>query len=197
MEYLQPPTCHPCKQLPILAGIVPPHLWRDAATLNLARKALNDDSHLLHDVITRPSQQQRLKSCLPFSELTCQLLSAVPEGISKNEWVNSMWKSLWSASPPSMLHKFIDDPDDIPGEDLHRKEWTTLNRIRTGVRRYGLTMKKYGVREDPSCECGHNEQTADHIMYDCPKYHPPRGLSGLKNLDKETRAWLTSTELVS
>ena len=87
-----------------------------------------------------------------------------------------------------MLHKFIDDPDDIPVEDLTRKEWTTLNQIRIGVGHYGLTMKKYGLRGDLSCECSHNEQTADNIIYDCPKYCPPGGLSGLKNLDKEMRA---------
>ena len=39
----------PVFQLPVLAGIAPAVLWRKAATLALARKALKHDWHILHD----------------------------------------------------------------------------------------------------------------------------------------------------
>ena len=53
--------------------------------------------------------------------------------------------------------------EGVKGEDLGRKQWTTLNRLRTGVGRCKASMKKWGLADSAACECGEPEQTADHI----------------------------------
>ena len=60
--------------------------------------------------------------------------------------------------PASREH--VSDPGEgVKGGDLSGKQWTTLNRLRTGVGRYRSSMKKWGL----ACECGKPEQKADHI----------------------------------
>ena len=93
------------------------------------------------------------------------------------------------------LHRYINTPDQVPGQDLPRKQWTTFNRLRTGVGRFGALMKKWGLKSTSACECGVLEQTVDHIIDDCPHHRPPNGEQGLINLDDGTRSWLASTEL--
>ena len=98
-------------------------------------------------------------------------------------------------SEPCRLHHFIEDPTDVPGQDLPRKDWTTLNRLRTGVGRFGASMQRWGLKDNAHCECGEPSQTVEHVMTSCPTYRPPNGDQGLKDLDKETLDWLTATEL--
>ena len=49
----------PANQLPILTGIAPPTLRREASVLALSRKATNDDDHLLHKTDTETPQRAR------------------------------------------------------------------------------------------------------------------------------------------
>ena len=64
----------PVEQLPVLAGIPPAELCRRAASLALARRAMDPD-HLLHHTITREDIQPRLKSrpLLQAEKTFCQL----------------------------------------------------------------------------------------------------------------------------
>ena len=48
----------PVFQLPVLAGIAPAGLRRKAATLALARKAVKEDWHILHDTTKNEVQTQ-------------------------------------------------------------------------------------------------------------------------------------------
>jgi len=41
-----------------------------------------------------------------------------------------------------------------------------------------------------ACECGAEEQTVDHDVFECPIARPPHGLYGLNILDDETIEWL-------
>ena len=82
----------------------------------------------------------------------------------------------------------------IKGEDLSGKYWTTLNRLRTGVGRYRASMKKWGLADSATCECGEPEQTADHIINSCPLHRPPSE-AGFFEVGPQTRAWLQQTEL--
>ena len=42
-------------------------------------------------------------------------------------------KQKWEASGPTRVHRHVSDPGvGIKGEDLSRKHWTTLHRLRTG-----------------------------------------------------------------
>ena len=83
----------------------------------------------------------------------------------------------------------------VPGQHLPRKEWTTLNRLRTGVGRFGAAMHKWGLTDSAHCECGDPSQTVEHVMTSCPIYRPPNGDRGLTDLDNDTLDWLAKTEL--
>ena len=135
----------PLNQLPILARISPPTLRREAAVLALSRKATNHENHLLHQTVTETPKRARLKSRRPFAEHAHQLLRSTPVDISKSQWVNQAWTEKWKAADFSRLHRFVDEPGELLGEDLPRRQWTTLNRLCTGVGRFADTMKGWGL----------------------------------------------------
>ncbi|XP_068613734.1 GILT-like protein 1 [Brachionichthys hirsutus] len=73
-----------------------------------------------------------------------ELLHTTPADIPKESWVKARWRDEWKGAVPSRLHRCIEDPTDVPGQDLPRKERNTLNRLRTGVGRFAATMQKWG-----------------------------------------------------
>ena len=101
----------------------------------------------------------------------------------------------WEASGPTRVDRYVSDPGEgVKGEDLSRKQWTTLNRLRTGVGRYKASMKKWGLGDSAACESGEPEQTADHIINSCLLHRPPSE-AGIFEGGPMTRAWLQKTEL--
>ena len=123
----------PVNQLPVLAGIAPADVRREAAMLALSRKAHSSESHLLHKIVTETPRRVRLKSRRPFVTHAHELLRTSPADASKAAWVKARWRDQWKLAEPSRLHRYIDDPMDVPGQDLPQKQWTTLNHLRTGV----------------------------------------------------------------
>ena len=180
---------------PILAGIAPPTIRREAAVLALTRKAAKDEDHILHLVISERPSPARLKSRRPFAEHAHRLLRSTPEAVSSRSWLSTRWNEEWRAAEHSRLHSFINTPDHVPGQDLPRRQWTTYNRIRTGVGRFGEAMKRWGLKSTSECECGAPNQSVQHIMDDCTMHRPPNGDRGLTDLDEDTRIWLASTSL--
>ena len=78
-----------------------------------------------------------------------------------------------------------------PGADLPRREWVTLNRLRTGVGRFGASMYRWGLSPSAACLCGAPEQTADHILSECTRLGPPMGShTNLTNPCLATVEWL-------
>ena len=63
-----------------------------------------------------------------------------PTDISRMAWVSACWIDQWIAAEPSRLHHFIEDPLDVPGQDLPCKT-VDNNCLRTGVGHYGTTTK--------------------------------------------------------
>ena len=123
------------------------------------------------------------------------MLSVIPEDRSKDAWIAATWKQEWDSSGPTRVHRHISDPGEgVKGEDLSRKHWTTLNRLRTEVGRFRASMKKWGLGNSAACACGEPEQTADHIINNCPLHRPPFE-AGLFEVGPLTRAWLQHTEL--
>ena len=53
-------------------------------------------------------------------------------------------------------------------------------------------MFQWGLAPNATCECGAEEQTADHVILRCPIYRAPNGLRGLADLDDCSVTWLTS-----
>ena len=117
-----------------------------------------------------------------------QLVSSVPPQETVKHWTHARWAESW-ASTTTRLHKFIPTPSNSgQGVGLSRRAWTRLNRLRTGVGRFGANMLRWGLSTNDSCECG-AEQTTDHITSGrCPIYRPPEGINGLIVLDNASGA---------
>ena len=61
--------------------------------------------------------------------------------IIKDAWIAEAWKQEWEASGPTRVHRPVSDSGEgVKGEDLSRKHWTTLNRLRTVVGRDSLQI---------------------------------------------------------
>ena len=76
---------------------------------------------------------------------------------------------------------------------LPRAACVKLNRLRTGVGRFYLSMHKWGLVPSQNCECGASEQTADHVLTACLIHRAPHEARGLAVFDDKTRCWLNNT----
>ncbi|KAJ8409933.1 hypothetical protein AAFF_G00209740 [Aldrovandia affinis] len=59
------------------------------------------------------------------------MLNFTSEDISRDAWLAAAWKQEWESAGPSRVHRYIWDPGDgaIGGDDLPRRQWTTLNHF--------------------------------------------------------------------
>ena len=120
------------------------------------------------------------------------MLRSIPD---TSAWLAATWTQEWESAGPSRIHRYIWDPGaGVEGEDLPRRQWTLLNRLRTGVGCFKTSMKKWGLADSATCECGEPEQSAEHIINTCPLHKPPSE-AGLFQVGPETRAWLHNTKL--
>ena len=60
-------------------------------------------------------------------------------------------------------------------------------------RTFPLLLVQMGYGLHCGCECDAEEQTVDHVVFQCPIHRPPHGLHGLTVLDDETIDWLLNT----
>ena len=51
---------------------------------------------------------------------------------------------------------------------LDLTHWDWLNHLRTGVPHFHSSMHKWGMAPSAICECGVEDQTADHIIQKMP-----------------------------
>ena len=84
-------------------------------------------------------------------------------------WIAEAWKQEWEASGPTRVQHHVSDP----GEGVKGEQWTTLNRLRTGVGHYIPAMKKWGMADSAACESDEPEHTAAHTINSCPLHRPP------------------------
>jgi len=75
------------------------------------------------------------------------------------------------------------------GFDLERKDWTLLNRFRTGHGQCAATLHDWGIRDNPLCACG-SKQTMLHILNECPLTKFPGGLQAHHSADEDFCSWL-------
>ena len=185
----------PSVYLPVLSGIQPAELRRQEATISLANRSSLDPDHILHGQFHESQDvcRERLKSRRSFVPAARKLLDSLSEmDVRAAEWTNTKWDMEYSANALS-LHAFIPKASSRPlGMGLPRAAWVKLNRLRSGVGRFCSSMYKWGLAPLANCECGASEQTADHIISQCPIHRAPRGMFGLMILDDETRCWLKS-----
>ena len=185
----------PRENLPILSGIQPAELRRQGATLSLANRSSLDPGHILHDQLTESlaGSKDRLKSRHPFVPVARKLLHNLSKlGIRAVQGTKLAWDTEYSKST-SALCVYIPKVSTRPIEmSLTKTAWVKLNRLRTGVGRFGLSTHEWSLASSAKCECGASKQTADHIILTCPTHRAPREITGLTVLDDETRCWLNS-----
>ena len=114
-------------------------------------------------------------------------------GIRASEWTNHKWKTEYCEYASRLRAFVLQTGARSVGMGLPRVPWVKLNRLRTGVGRFHLSILKWGLAPLPNCECGASEQTADHVLTVCPVHRAPHGARGLTVLDDETRCWLNNT----
>ena len=113
-------------------------------------------------------------------------------GIRAAQWRNLTWGTEYSKSMSALcvyIPKVITRPI---GMSLTRTAWVKLNRLRTGVGRFGSFMHKWGLASSAKRECGASKQTADHVILTCPTQRVSQGIMGWTVLYDETRCWLNS-----
>ena len=163
------------------------------ATLSLAYRGSLDPDHILYGLLSGSSgtRQMRLRSRRPFVPAVRNLLDNLARlGIRASEWTNHKWKTD-DRENVSRLRAFV--PETVAwlvGMGLPRAAWVKLNRLRTGVGRFHLSMHKWGLVPLRNCECGTSEQTVDYVLTACFIHRAPHGARGLTVLDDETRCWL-------
>ena len=146
----------PTNHLPILSGIQPMSFAAWEATLSLARRGTLDPDHILHGQLAGllDFPQKRLKSRRTFVAARKLLNNLSKLGVRVAQWTNYGWSAEYFKRT-SVLHVFIPKASSRPlGLGLPRTPWVKLNRLRTGVGRFYLSMYKRGLASSPTCECG-------------------------------------------
>ena len=174
----------PTAFLPVLSGIAPAPLRRELHTHRLVTKASSNPNNLLHDIVEGSVSlgQQRLKSRRPFSHHAAKL-----RGSDFN--ICQTWRASWQETPRPAQLDITPNTTVPPGANLPRREWVSLNRIRTGVGRFNAAMHRWGLRPSAACQCGAPEQTAQHILSECPDLRPPDNVD-LTHPTPGTVTWL-------
>ena len=163
----------PRDHLPILSDIQPAELCRLGATLALAYRRSLDPDHILYGLLNGSSdaRQERLRSRHVFVPAAGNLLNNLAGlGIRASVWTNYKWNEEYCKNT-SKLRVFIPIASVRPvGMNLPRIDWVKLNRLRTDVERFHLSMHKWGLAPSPNCECSASKQTADHVYLACPMH---------------------------
>ena len=182
----------PTDLLPVLAGIAPPRLRRENLTNKLTNKSLANDGHPLHRITTRSQDlgRQRLRSRRPFSRHAATLSSS-------NFNLIQEWEKSWEGTARPQQFTIPPDTKAPAGSELPRRDWVTLNRLRTGVGRFNANMHRWGLSQSPACICGADEQTADHVIYNCPVLQPPDGMTDLTSPNEAQANWLSRLQEIA
>ena len=128
--------------LPVLAGITPPDIRREARVAKLPVTAKNNSEHLLHHKVTvqDAARRQRLVSRRPFSRHAARLSN-------DNYAPAKAWSDRVDSGPP-LIQTTCPQPRPVlpPVADLPRNQWVKLNRLRCGTARVGDTLKLWGAQ---------------------------------------------------
>ena len=158
--------------LPVLAGITPADIRREARVAKLTETAKNNPEHLLHHKVIAADAAcpQRLVSRHPFSRHAARLSNV-------NYDPAKVWSDRVESGPP-LIRTACPQPRPVlpPGADLPRKQWVKLNRLRCGTARVGDTLKLWGAQESSTCACGHITQSVQHVVVDCMIHKVPDSL---------------------
>jgi len=104
--------------------------------------------------------------------------------------VTSRWREDWQSATVVNSTLVVDPSIRLPGFDL-RRQWSLLNRFRTGQGHCSACHKKWGFTDNELCDCGET-QTMLHIVNSCPLTKFDGGLLRLHEADEAAVDWLTT-----
>ena len=105
--------------------------------------------------------------------------------------VTSRWRVDWQSATVVNSTLVVDPTIRLPGFDLHRRQWSLLNRFRTGEGHCNACHKKWGFTDNELFDCG-KTQTMSHIVNPCPLTKFDGGLLCLHEADEAAVVWLTT-----
>ena len=130
----------PTQYLPILVGIAPASVRRNAATLRLVLKyALTE--HFNNNLV-RLKTRPRLKSRKPFAQSVIEPMESFVGHESIAQWTQHQWLEEWKKSgvpPHSLPPAKLGNPD----LGLSRPAWCKLNHLRTRVGRFRKSLYRW------------------------------------------------------
>ena len=85
----------------------------------------------------------------------------------------------------------VDPTIRLPAFDLHRRQWSLLNRFRTGQGHCNACHKQWGFNYNELCDCGET-QTMSHIVNSCPLTKFDGSLLRFHEADEAAIDWLTT-----
>ena len=180
----------PIDNLFVLADIDPTELRRKQAVLSLACRAQGPE-RIFNKRLLFLSYKRHLQLKLrhPFVPSALELLKVVSEPVWHVGKKPNGIRNGKVTPPVNVLSSATSNPK-LLGMYLLRSSWVRLNRLRTGVGLFRSTVHRWGMASTAACECGAEEQTADHIIISCPIFYHPIRRIGLETVDEETLAWL-------
>ena len=90
------------------------------------------------------------------------------------------------ATCPTRYHAQYNCP---PRREPPKEGVGVIEPVRTGVGRFNAAMHRWGLRPSAACQCGAPEQTAQHILSECPDLRPPDNVD-LTHPTPGTITWL-------
>lgn len=108
---------------------------------------------------------------------------------------NSKWINEWKDENPDILNLIENPTTRQPGFHLQRKEWVTLNRIRTRHGKTGQMLCKWGLRPTSECDCESTIQTIEHIVEECPRRLFSKGMNNLHMATPEAIEWISKLDI--
>jgi hypothetical protein len=166
----------PLPWLPVLSNIEPPALRRKSALDKLLAKAAAHEDWGLHDDIMNPPPY-RLASRHPLWKDMQPMDST------------TRWRENWKSASVVNSNLVCDPAIRQPGFDLPRRQWSLLNRFRTGQGHCRSCLAKWGQASSDLCDCG-EVQTMSHIVNVCPLTKFDGGLQTLHEAGEAAAEWL-------
>ena len=124
-----------------MANIAPPKLRRLSALIKLYSNFDESKQSLFYNYRQHlPNNRLKRKTPWEFEDTSFHLEIA--------------WKNDWSLNSP-INGNFVSDPTkQLPGFNWPRSLWTKLNRYRSERGKCNYLLHKWGMTEDPFCDCG-------------------------------------------
>ena len=128
--------------------------------------------------------KRRFNSRKPF---VIEAQGLLAQNTNSPTWIHNTWKKNWTENI-SRLHSFVTDAGPLPiGHALSRLAWVQLSRLRTGVGRFESLMHRWGLTTIARSDCGAEQQTPKHLLYQYLIYNLVRK-DGLLVLDDRLEA---------